>query len=216
VNPSPRRPAQAERRWNTTQDTKAAFITAARAVFTERGFTATSVSDIVEHIDASVGSLYHHFGGKSQLYQALWAGHEDRLQCASRDAVRRASEQGTTDPFDLLLAGAEAFLETSWEDRDLVRLFADHDAPPGFAVLRAEAARTWIGHNLRLLPGDSDEEPRRMLGVLLTNFVGFARYEVASEDDPDEARALIAALMQVLAKLRLLLDQPNGETKGGA
>jgi AcrR family transcriptional regulator len=32
-------------------------------VFAARGFTAT-MADIVDHSAASIGSIYHHFGGK--------------------------------------------------------------------------------------------------------------------------------------------------------
>jgi AcrR family transcriptional regulator len=33
-------------------------------VFAARGFTAATMADIVDHSAASIGSIYHHFGGK--------------------------------------------------------------------------------------------------------------------------------------------------------
>ena len=48
------------------------MLDAAREVFVAHGFSDASIADIVERAGSSVGSLYHHFGGKSELYVALW------------------------------------------------------------------------------------------------------------------------------------------------
>jgi AcrR family transcriptional regulator len=48
------------------------LLDAARAVFTGQGFADASIADVVERAGSSVGSLYHHFGGKSELFIALW------------------------------------------------------------------------------------------------------------------------------------------------
>jgi len=53
--------------WQRTAQTQRALLDAARQVFTEQGFTNASIADVVERAGSSVGSLYHHFGGKSEL-----------------------------------------------------------------------------------------------------------------------------------------------------
>ena len=62
--------------WARTAETQRALLDAARAVFTEQGFADASIADVVERAGSSVGSLYHHFGGKSEMFIALW--QEDR------------------------------------------------------------------------------------------------------------------------------------------
>ena len=57
--------------WARTAETQRALLDAARAVFAEQGFSDASIADVVERAGSSVGSLYHHFGGKSELYFAL-------------------------------------------------------------------------------------------------------------------------------------------------
>src|SRR5215472_13842450 len=56
--------------WGRTKQTQRALLDAARDVFTEQGFSNASIADVVERAGSSVGSLYHHFGGKSELFLA--------------------------------------------------------------------------------------------------------------------------------------------------
>jgi AcrR family transcriptional regulator len=41
-------------------------------VFCEVGFAGASIAAIVERAGSSVGSVYHHFGGKAELSLAEW------------------------------------------------------------------------------------------------------------------------------------------------
>lgn len=67
------------------------LLEAALRCFSEHGYAATTIEMIRERAGASVGSLYHHFGGKEQLAAALYldrltsyeAGYEDALAVAS-------------------------------------------------------------------------------------------------------------------------------------
>src|SRR5215813_642268 len=105
--------------WSRTAETQAALLAAAREVFTSRGFTESSIADIVERAGSSVGSLYHHFGGKSELFIALWQQHQAAHEEAASQAVAEAKSRGVTDPCALFNAGARAFMNGSWERRDL-------------------------------------------------------------------------------------------------
>jgi AcrR family transcriptional regulator len=60
------------RRWARTDATQLRILDAATDVFSARGFSAATMADIVEHSGASIGSIYHHFGGKEQLAAALY------------------------------------------------------------------------------------------------------------------------------------------------
>ena len=63
------------RRWARTDATQQRILDAATEVFSTRGFSAATMADIVEHSGASIGSIYHHFGGKKELFLAIY----DRL-----------------------------------------------------------------------------------------------------------------------------------------
>lgn len=47
------------------------LLQAGLKVFSQKGYSATRVEDIARQADVSTGAIYHHFGGKSDLYIAL-------------------------------------------------------------------------------------------------------------------------------------------------
>src|SRR5437588_11599542 len=49
-----------------------AILSAALDCFTERGFAATTVEEIRKRSGASIGAIYHHFGGKEGLAAELY------------------------------------------------------------------------------------------------------------------------------------------------
>ncbi|HVL76794.1 MAG TPA: TetR/AcrR family transcriptional regulator, partial [Noviherbaspirillum sp.] len=51
---------------------KEEILDAALACFTEHGVEATTIEMIRERANASVGSMYHHFGGKDRIAAALY------------------------------------------------------------------------------------------------------------------------------------------------
>ncbi|WP_051294076.1 TetR/AcrR family transcriptional regulator [Pseudoduganella violaceinigra] len=53
-------------------DRKSAILSAALAVFSEKGIEAASIDDIRQRCQASVGSIYHHFGNKEGIAAALF------------------------------------------------------------------------------------------------------------------------------------------------
>lgn len=54
-------------------DRKSAILASALAVFSEKGIAATTIEDIRARSQASVGSIYHHFGTKEGIAAALFA-----------------------------------------------------------------------------------------------------------------------------------------------
>jgi AcrR family transcriptional regulator len=60
-----------------------AILAAALECFTERGFAATTIDEIRKRSGASIGSIYHHFGGKEGLAAELYVeglrGYQDGL-----------------------------------------------------------------------------------------------------------------------------------------
>jgi AcrR family transcriptional regulator len=58
------------RRWARADAAQQRILDAATDVFRTRGFSAATMADIVGQSGASIGSSYHHFGGKKELFLA--------------------------------------------------------------------------------------------------------------------------------------------------
>ena len=186
--------------WSRTAATQGALLAAAREVFTAHGFTESSIADIVERADSSVGSLYHHFGGKSELFIALWQQHQAAHEEAASEAVAEAKAQGVTDACALFDAGARAFMNGSWERRDLALLFASGDVPPGWEEMRRRRSREWIGQNDALLRL-TDRPEDRVYASILTSLIGEGAYEVAAAATRRDADKIIDAVCEYARRL---------------
>jgi AcrR family transcriptional regulator len=187
-------------RWRRTPQTQRALLDAARQIFAERGFSDSGVAQIVERAESSVGSLYHHFGGKNEIFVALWEQHQLAHEQEATKAVADARATGVTDPGQLFEAGARAFLQGSWERRDLVLLFTSGDAPPGFEVIMRRRAREWICQNDALLHL-TDMPADRVYASILTSLIGEGAREVAAARNRRQAEKLIDAVIGYARRL---------------
>jgi AcrR family transcriptional regulator len=180
--------------------TRQGLLDAAAEVFAAVGYHDASVADIVLKAGASVGSLYHHFGGKADLYTALFSAYQDRQEARAAAAVAAARREGTTDAGDLFAVGARAYLRGCWEERDMSRLFHAGEGPPGWLVVYRENRRTWIGQNQQLLKV-TDDELGESLVVVVTAVLAEAGHEVALADHEDTAYALVEEMTSVVRRV---------------
>jgi AcrR family transcriptional regulator len=193
--PAPR--GRAGTQWARADATRQALLTAAREIFAERGYEAAGIAEIVERSGISVGSLYHHYGGKAGLYLALWEDYTAEQERRATRAVKRARAEGVRDPIALFILGARAFLEVCWEQRQTSRLFSGGEGPAGFGLRRRRRVRLWIEQNTRLL----GEQESGMLALILTTVMGEAGREVAVAESDEEAAALIDEVAAILSRL---------------
>jgi AcrR family transcriptional regulator len=188
------------RRWSRSSGTRDTLLRAAREVFLAKGYAEATVADIVEASGISVGSLYHHFGGKPGLFMALWEqfmrGQEERTSRAAK------ATEGTQERF---LAGARAYLAGSWEQREVARLFLESDGPIEFATLRRQRGWDWIGGNKRLL-GLADTRQSHVLVVLLTTMMGEAGREVAACESDEDATVTIDETIRLVRRMLSTAD----------
>lgn len=96
----PQRRSQGER----TDATRAALVSAARALFEARGFAATGTPEIVAAANVTRGALYHHFTDKTELFHAV---ARQVAQEVADEIAQRSRHQ--PKPVDALLAGAQAY-----------------------------------------------------------------------------------------------------------
>src|SRR3954464_10200251 len=97
-------------------------LAAGLELFGERGYHATSIADIGERAGISKSVLYHYFGSKAGLYEAI-------AETQGRELLERVAEAVPSDPdAPRLRAGVDAFLAFLAERPATWRLLVRH--PP--------------------------------------------------------------------------------------
>lgn len=180
--------------------TRQALLEAAHAVFTTVGFVDANVTQVVERAGASVGSLYHHFGGKADLYSALFDDYQHRQEERAAAAVRAARDAGESGPIRLFVAGTRGFLRGCWEERALTRLFLSGDGPPTFELVARRRYRDWVRANERLLQADGSTFSDALC-LVLTTVAAEAGHEVALREDEDAAMQLAEDVLALISRV---------------
>jgi AcrR family transcriptional regulator len=104
VNVLQARKTQEERRSQTTR----ALVSAARALFSEKGYAATGTPEIVAAAGVTRGALYHHFADKLALFEAVVEEEHLLMAMAINAAGDNEDEPG---PIKALIAGCDIFLD---------------------------------------------------------------------------------------------------------
>jgi TetR/AcrR family acrAB operon transcriptional repressor len=94
--------------------TREQLLKKALAVFSKKGYASTTLEDIAHEADVTRGAIYHHFGGKAELYNTLIREYADRGNVIMQQAV---SEGGTL--LDILRRVFVRQLEAIEEDREM-------------------------------------------------------------------------------------------------
>jgi AcrR family transcriptional regulator len=181
--------------------TRAALLAAAREVFISAGYAQAGVTEIVARAGASVGSLYHHFSGKADLYLTLFEEFQIRQQERTREAIHLARDQGESDSMRLFIAGARAYLDGCLAEPDLARLFVSGDGPPGFDRALRDRLRTWARRNAALFHTGDGGEVDEALVVVLTGAVSGAVSEVSLSEDEAASRRLADDVLSIISRM---------------
>ena len=88
-----------------TEATTAALVDAARELFAQDGYAATSLDAVAAKARVTKGAVYHHFEGKQRLFEAVFAREVERLA-----AVLPAVYASKQDPWEAFEASCRAFL----------------------------------------------------------------------------------------------------------
>lgn len=177
--------------------TRDLLVSTARERFTEQGYAATSIEDIVRRAGVAKGALYHHFSGKDALFRAVY----DAVLAEAVSAVMAAA-LAAPDPWRAVRAGLSAFLDACLEPsfRRIVIL-------ESVSVLQHELTEGGIGDQelpmLRtvLSPLASDILPGvavdSLAHVALGGLYGAALF-IARAPDPTSARAEVDVVLDAL------------------
>jgi AcrR family transcriptional regulator len=110
-------PPSSGKREQTKLANRAAILAAARGVFSDMGYGAASVRDIVRATDLATGTFYNYFPDKETVLRAL----VDEIAVEARARVRAAREAATTLE-GFVADGFRAYFEFLAEDPETVRL----------------------------------------------------------------------------------------------
>lgn len=187
------------RRWAKTGATQRRILDAATEVFATNGFAAATIADMVTISGASIGSIYHHFGGKSELFQAIFDEFTGSVHRRVQDAMEQACEV-RSDRRRLFELQVKTCLEAIRENRLAARVMASGDMPPGFDVARRSlmtaACRSWM----KVL--ELESSPRgELLSRVLINTVTESAAMVAECDDPAIVQPIIDAANECIVRL---------------
>src|SRR3984957_13965788 len=114
-------------------------------------------------------------------------------------ATRPGAREGcVSEPRQLFLAAARAYLDGCLEDRELSRLFVSGDAPPGFDLIMRQRLREWASRNADFF-ARSAEPIDEAVAVVMTGALMLAVAEVSLGEDAAYARRLADGVLDVLS-----------------
>ena len=94
--------------------TRKQVLKKALAIFSKKGYAATTLEDIAKEAEVTRGAIYHHFGGKAELYNILIREYSDR---GSQIMEQALSEGGTL--LDILRRVFVRQLQVIEDDREM-------------------------------------------------------------------------------------------------
>lgn len=170
--------------------TTAALLTAARGLFAERGYAGVGTEEIVQRAGVTRGALYHHFrGGKEDLFRAV-------LVEVSAETTQRVIKAASAieDPWETLVAGADAFLDACATPEVQRIMLVDGPAVLGWDVWRAADKDYALGLLEQAVQRAIDagriiDQPARALAHVLIGALDEAAMVAARAGDPVAARA---------------------------
>jgi AcrR family transcriptional regulator len=172
-----------------------AVLEAARRLFAERGVQAVTMSEVARAAGVAKGTVFHRFGDRSGLAQALVDDAERELQ---ERILRGPPPLGPgAPPAERLTAFLDALLTLTAEHRDL--LLAVDSAGPS-ARHRTGAYRAWLQHIALLLEqagasGDRVLLAHALLAPLSPDLLWHLQEDQAA--DPGGLRPVLAELARV-------------------
>jgi TetR/AcrR family transcriptional repressor of nem operon len=146
-------------------DTEAA-VSRAMELFWARGYEATSVRDLTQHLGIGQGSLYAAFGDKDGLYRAALEHYRTTL---AADALRTLEEG----------ADARSAIHTMLMER--VRIAVGHDGR-GCLAVNAACERLPGNPSIRRIVRDMQDASRDAIAEVLR--VAAERGEITARHDP--------------------------------
>ncbi|HST32130.1 MAG TPA: helix-turn-helix domain-containing protein [Solirubrobacteraceae bacterium] len=184
--------------------TRERLLAAARRLFGERGYEATSIESVLEASGVARGALYHHFQSKAELFDAVLA--DVLIEIAERTAAAAAAA-GRKDTPEGLRAGSHAWLEMALDPAIQRIALLDPTTAVGWARWRAQDQAHSLGGLratlLRLtgegrVPAGQAELLAHVLLAALNEAALFVAFAPDQRAAADTARATVDTLIDRL------------------
>jgi AcrR family transcriptional regulator len=181
--------------------TRAALIAAGRERFGSAGYHETGTHDLVALASVSRGALYHHFGDKKDLFEAVFLQLDEELNRTAHAAVAALSG----DTWRQLLIAMETYLRLRAESREAQRiLLLDGPVVLGWerwrelqvGSLQAMVQTLWMLMDQSIIERGSPET----LALLIFAAMNEAALSIAHAADPAQALSAQTASLMVLVK----------------
>jgi AcrR family transcriptional regulator len=191
--------------------TRIDILRAARKLFAEQGYAATTTSEIAEAAGVTVGALFHHFEGKLGLFRSVFESLEVEMDSYVRETA------GPAGGLETFLTGFRAYLEFA-KRRDFHRIvMLEGPVVLGEAEWHAIDVRqgaTTLMEGLKLLVAEGviEDRPLRPLALLLLGAMSEAGFTVARGGSRRDLDALVDAMRYLLTSHL----QKNGRPVGRA
>jgi len=193
------------KREETKANNRQAILDAARRVFAELGYGATTVRDIIRATELASGTFYNYFKSKEEVFQALQDDTALRVRPRLRAERIRASTfeefiAGTFRTFFDFVKNDQTSLATMRRNPELQRMRIDTpEVIAGFEELRADL-ETAIKNGV-MPDTDADLLMAAMVGVAfeVANHM-ISRSDVSAVDAAEFATALFLGGVHVLPK----------------
>lgn len=198
------------RRAQYSAGTRKALVDAARRLFTQKGYAATSLDAIVSRADVTKGALYHHFSGKQALFEAVF----EQLEQDASKAITKAAK-GAKDPWEKSNAALRAFLKAVQDPGYRRVVVQEGPAVLGYERFREQEQRSSYAIILDIVKNvlqagawDLEEPMVDTFARIFHGALSSAGEAVVSADDPEAASLRVeAAIGLILTGLRTLVDQ---------
>jgi len=183
--------------------TRAALIAASRELFGAKGFADTGTDEIVALAGVTKGALYHHFGGKEELFRAVF---EQVQQEVSDKAV---AEFLRPDSWEALLDGCALWLDAHLDPSIRRIVLQDARAVLAWDDVRAIENRFGAvalrGALRKAMHADVLERcPLRPMALLLIGALNEGCLYIADADDLGLARSEVVELVaKILSAFRV-------------
>jgi len=186
------------------RDRVAALLQAGAAVFAEKGYEATTMTEVAARAGASIGSLYQFFPSKEALADALLAGYGEQVLAGLQAVEARAARLSVPDLADALIDLLVGLKQERVAALALIEARRDAAAQP--LALR-DALRAGVTRILALrAPGLPPERALAMAIVVLLQMKAAA----ALGTEPG-LKARTAALAELRRMTRLYLAEGLGQ-----
>jgi len=191
------------RRQEYSSATRKSLLENATRLFTERGYAGTSLDEIVRAARVTKGALYHHYGGKLDLFEDVFEREQKNASKSISKAVRKEK-----DPWVRAQTALQAFLDVCQEPT--YRRIVMQEAPVALGPERFQEAEHSSTYGLvqqivadLLKDAEIDDELRETFAYVFFGAMRTAGAFVADAEDAERASTNVqVVILSVLTGLR--------------